>query len=1177
MGFTQANPNHKQGVLEKIISLKIESEKIKKVLKKIEKQTNTKFVYSSNAIKADQLISIDVANERLGTVLHTILFPLHVSYEVFDGRILLKSTVDGRMNSLEALPATEKKMVFTEAEQIVSGKVTDASGEGLAGVTVSVKGSTRGTTTDATGAYSINVPDANAVLVFSYTGFESKEVLVGNQTQVNVLLGEGTNVLSEAVVIGYGERSRRDITGSVSSIGTKEIEKSTSQAPEMAMQGRIPGVLVSTPGGAPGTRPTVRIRGVSTLGNNEPLYVVDGIPITEWQNGNEGGREGDLRGGINILTLINPNDIESISVLKDASAAAIYGVRASNGVILINTKKGKAGAPKIDINSSFGVQNITQRYEMLTSSELVSFLEESYANNTGAVIKPELKAAMDKFRNASNYDWQEENIQKNAVNSDLSMRIYGGTNTTNYSLSGGYSFTESPLKGANLERYTMSAVLNSKLNSWLETGVNFRLGYVQARDETNLGGGNFDMRQTASVSPWQPIYDPANPYGFAPTADVTFKANANYDPSKADPGAPQEIDKVNLLWGPESSTNGFAFRSATDDQYRILRNMGTAFLQIQPLKGLKFKGTLSADYSNSLRYGHTFAWGNTYYSETPGNPFALGDGTSKGSYGERNVNNFNLVKEFSISYDRSFGSHHLGLLTNAMDQRYSGYGSLGGNNQNPAANPIYWGLSGVDRFNSSGSFREDNALQGYMGRMSYNYAGRYYLDATLRRDGSSRFAPEYRWGTFPSVAAAWRISSERFMEKIGAINDLKLRAGWGKLGNQETRSYAFLSRSSNTPDYSFGSGAGNGFGVLVGGLNFPDFATRDLTWEVSTTSNLGLDFLALNQRLSGTIEYYNRLTTGILQVAAFPASVGNQNDPVINIASVRNSGMEFTLGWNNRVGNLTYGVSGNLTTVKNVVEKTFRDQPSGGEGGRIEVGQSINYLWGYQTNGIFASKAELDTWKAQNDDKLVNNANGVSAGDIRFVDVNSPGAEAGDPVITAPDGKIDPNDRTYLGKTVPGYFYGFNFDFGYKGIDLSVFFQGVGDVQAVNTARYGFESMAATGLNMSSTIKDRWTAQNTGATIPRAVADDPNNSLRFSDRFIEDAGFLRLKNIQLGYSLPKAMLNRMKMQKLRLYVSSTNTLLFTKWTGLDPEERSSRDSSFIPPARQFAIGINAGF
>ena len=1059
----------------------------------------------------------------------------------------------------------------------VRGKVSDEAGEALVGATVAVKGLPRGVTTDANGDFSLDVPDGNAILIISYTGYQTQEVPVAGQTTLTITLKAGNNAIDEVVVIGYGERSRKDVTGSVGSVGSKEIEKSIAAAPELALQGRLAGVLVSTPGGAPTSRPTVRIRGIGTFGYNEPLYVIDGLPITEGQSGNEGGRGGDLRGAVNLLTLINPNDIESISVLKDASAAAIYGVRAANGVILINTKRGRTGTPRIDLNASYGLQNVVNRYEMLNTSEYAAFIEEAYANNPGETFNPLMRTAIDALRNSPTYDWQDENLNKNAPTSDYSARIYGGSAATQYSVSGGYSYIESPLKGNNLRRYTMATNVSSKLSSWLEAGVNYRLGYVEALDETGSGGQGFDQRQTARVAPWQPIYDSNNPYGFAPTAEVTFKDNPGYDPSKASPGAPRDIDAVNLLWGPESSSNGFAFREGTDGGYKIFRNFGTAYLQIEPIPGLRFKGSLSADYSNSNPKELTYSWRNTYFSETPGNPFAVGNGQSLGTYSERSVNNFNLVKEFSVNYRRVLANHNFDVLLNAMDQRYSWYGTGASNEQNQALDQKFWGLSSIDnRYTSTGSFREDNALQGYMGRLSYNYAGKYYADVTVRRDGSSKFAPEYRFGVFPSFSLAWRLSGEKFMQDNRFINDLKLRGGWGQLGNQETRAYAFLSTVSNTPDYSFGSGNGNGIGTLTGGVNLPDFPTRDLTWEVSTTTNFGVDLLAANNRLSFTGEYYHRLTDGILQAASLPASVGNQNPPIINIASVRNKGLEFSAGWNDRLGDLGYSIGGNITTINNEVVSTYQDESLGGEGGRIEVGQSIGYLWGYKTDGIFASQAEYETWKATHDDKLINNGNAVGAGDIRFLDINGPGEESGT-IINTPDGVIDQNDRVYLGKVIPGYYYGINLGTDYKGLDLSVFFQGVGDVQAYNYTRSGMESLLENGLNMSTTVKNRWTPQNTNTDIPRAVAKDPNNNLRFSDRFVEDAGFFRLKNVQLGYSLPRATLNRMKMQRLRVYVSGTNLLTATKWSGLDPEEVNSRDGSIIPPARAFLLGINVGF
>jgi TonB-linked SusC/RagA family outer membrane protein len=603
--------------------------------------------------------------------------------------------------------------------------------------------------------------------------------------------------------------------------------------------------------------------------------------------------------------------------------------------------------------------------------------------------------------------------------------------------------------------------------------------------------------------------------------------------------------------------------------------LGTAYVEVEPIAGLKFRGTLGVDHFVNVRT--TFENLNTYlFSQTPGNPYAGHDGTSKATYGEVFTRNFNLTKEFSINYIKDIGQHRFNVLLNAMDQRYT-YRALGtSTNQLNFLEPNLRGVGGLAQFNGSFSDFQETALQGYMGRLSYSYGGKYYLDATVRRDGSSRFAPEYRWGVFPSFAAAWRLSAESFMQGLNFINDLKLRAGWGRLGNQETAAFAFLSKVSFSPDYAFGSGAGNSIGSLAFGARFPDQPNPALSWETSETTNIGFDGLAANNRLNFTIEWYRRLTKGILQASNLAPSVGNENAPIINVASVQNQGLELQLGWQEKIGKFSYGFSGNLTTVDNKVIALYQDSPFGGEFGRIEKGMPLFYLWGYKTEGIFQNQGEVDAYKAKTQDGV--NGGRAAPGDFFFQDINQPDTDPNNKTGVKPgaDGKITPADRTMIGNTIPGYFYGFSANAGYGSFDVSIFFQGVGDVQAFNSERANGESMVGNGANMWASTLNRWTKQNPSTTMPRAVQSDPAANMRFSDRFVENAAFLRLKNVQLGYTLPAQALQRLEfISNLRIYATGNNLFVLTDWTGIDPEAITT--GGIVPPVRSFVIGLNATF
>ncbi|MEM7572798.1 MAG: TonB-dependent receptor [Bacteroidota bacterium] len=1053
----------------------------------------------------------------------------------------------------------------------IRGTVVDEDDFALVGATVqSSADQSIGVVTDIDGNYSINVPDLTGSLLISYVGYETKTVAIANRTVIDIVLSSASETLDEVVVIGYGTRTARDLTGSVSAIDAEEIAKSPALSPEAALQGRLPGVYISTPGGNPGARPEIQIRGIGTFGNAEPLYVIDGVPVTEFASGTEDGREGDLRGTINILSLINPSDIESVSVLKDASAAAIYGVRAANGVILITTKKGQSGAPRISFDASYGWQEAVGRYDVLNTQQFVDLFTDAYANDPNETLPGFFNpSSPDYLGDLPQSDWQEELLNDNAALHNASLRVSGGSASTTYSVSGSYGYQESTLIENNLRRYTFAGNFDSQVSDYIRTGVSFRIGYVEAQDNTRG-----DLLNAATTSPWQPAFnEDGSP---TPVVELDFEPNPGFDANDPASGALFEVANTRLLWGDATRTNPFGEQTTNENDYNIIRNLGSAYLEVEPVKNLRLRGTISADwYSNTQE---SFIDFNRFmFRQTPDNPYQGHDGTSAGTYSETFTRNWNLVQEISLSYDRSFGAHNFNVLLNAMDQRWTFRGSSITTRQQVSADENLRVATGPNLSTATTGVREINGLQGYMARIGYNFAQRYYLDFTIRRDGSSRFSPENRWGIFPSVAAAWRISDESFLRDSRFVDDLKLRVGWGQLGNQETASFAFLSQVSFTPDYAFGSGNGNPIGSLQFGARLPDLPNANLGWETAETFNIGVDGFVLKNKLNFTFEYYDRLTEGIIQPTSLPLSVGNENQPILNVASVRNSGVELSIGYRDRIGKFTYGFSGNLTTVRNRVESLNGGTAFGGENGRVEEGQPLFYIWGYQTGGIFDSDEEAAAYFEQIDDRITGNTQ--MGGDVFFQDVASTVTEEDgtEGVIMEPDGIIDAADRVFIGNSIPDHFYGFNFNFGYGNLDLSIFFQGVGGVQRFNFERARGECMCGRGNNNWSTTLDRWTPENTDATLPRAIVSSPGN-LRFSDRFVENAGFLRLKNLQIGYNFPVANMGVNFIQSLRLYFTGANLFTLTDWTGIDPEAIQRLGSeNIIPPARTFIFGINASF
>jgi TonB-dependent starch-binding outer membrane protein SusC len=977
----------------------------------------------------------------------------------------------------------------------------------------------------------------------------TQEVAVNNRSLVNVTLQDEAVGVDEVVVIGYGTRQRRDLTGSVSQISSDEITRQTTLSPQLAMQGRMPGVFISNPGSDPTARPTVRIRGVGTLGFNDPLYVIDGIPLSEGGAASGAARDQDLRGSVNVFSMINPNDIESISVLKDASATAIYGVRASNGVILITTKRGAEGRARIDVSARYGIQNVWKRYDMATIQEYVDWSLEAAQNNPA--YNPEWhrplfdSSSPEYLGDSPDYtnEWIDAALVKNAPIQDYNLSISGGNQVSTFAAGAGYANQQNAFFSDEFNRYSLFFNSDHNLTPWLKVGESYRLVYTQTSEKPGA-----DLT-TAFGVPWQPLYDEDGPMGFANTRR---SIGGTFQPYGYGPG----------------TRNNFRGQALFQDQERdLLRNMGTVYAEISPIEGLRFRGTLSGDYYTNVRETYQ-EMDRGLFEVTRGTPYPQATGNT---YGKRINENLNFIKEFLIGYNNSFGNHNVDLVLNAMDQRvYWNNTQMGINSGSPITS---WEQRRIEEGwpnENKGLFyeRSQSGLQGYMGRLSYHYNSTYYLDATIRRDGTSKFGPGYKWGTFPSFAAAWRISSESFMQDLEWLDDLKIRAGWGKAGNQETRDYAFLSLANMNPKTSFGDAGLPGEGIIYPASALGDFPIEDMSWETVTTTNVGFDAVLLENKLGVTAEYYYRLTEGILQTISIPLVIGALTRPVVNLAEVQNTGFELQVNYNDSYEDLRYSISANFTTVNNNVNTLYEGQPSTSGNLRIEEGYSINYIYGYKTDGLFQSEQEVDEYQDEITDPGFDAQK--SPGDVRFVDLYGPPGDD-DPEGTyksyEPDGRIDANDRTFLGKTVPGYYYGINLNLGFRNWDATLNFRGVGDVQKVNTL--GRQSISGFGGNFLTDYRDRWTESNTNTSIPRAVQADPAGNNRISDRHVENAGFFRFQEFQIGYTLAVPAVSNLGINNLRLYVSGSNIFVISPYNDLDPED--------ITTPTVFSIGANLSF
>lgn len=1028
--------------------------------------------------------------------------------------------------------------------RVITGKVNDVAGEPIIGATVIVKGTTRGTVTNIEGNFSLQAK-TDEVLVVSYVGYGKKEVKVGNGNSIIVIMEDDSQMLDDVVVIGYGTRSRKDITTSISSISSEKVNKIVAMSPELSLQGQMSGIQVIGNQGDPNARPTLRIRGTNTWSVSDPLYVIDGIPVKEYGAGIEGsGTTNEYgRGHINIMSMIDPNDIESISVLKDAASAAIYGVRAANGVILITTKKGRREKPVVEYSQRIGIQNQPQRVNLFNTKQYANYVYNFYKTDTvdpNAMYtdkNPQFDPASPLYLgNSPTYDWQDATLNKNAMTQDYSVRLSGGSEKADYSASFGYSKEEGVRVGNNLERLSGALRLNVDLNKYVRTGVNIRISHV-----TGQSYNTPSLLDAASTPPWQPIYDPQGVAGYASVIEGRM-SDGSWSTEKK--------------YGGYMTRNNFLGIMATEDNRNTaFRIMGNAFIEFEPLAGLKLKGSVSIDnFSNNIYLFHEYR-GNVF-TTTGSDPEAEGIPTgSLGSYEERLSDQNNIVWEASVNYTKTFNKvHNIDVLLNGMAQKYNNKYVEGSTKYMTTTIRKARGIEGDDS-NELTMWQGYGALVGGLLRASYNYDSKYYLDVTLRRDASSRFAPAYRWGTFPGVSGAWRISSERFLSNVKWIDDLKLRVSWGKLGNQEVAENAFIQSINTGPTFAWGNNpSGIGLGYVSRGATVVGMANEKLTWEKTATTNIGFDF-SFFRGFTGSFEYYNKSTDGILQEVNIPPSFGIINKPSDNVASVSNRGIEMSLNYTKQFKDWTFSIGGNLTTVRNRVEKMYRGIPNLGSG--IEEGYSMFYIRGYKLGGIMENQEQVDIYKEI--DQVASTRDLMAPGDFWFMDLRGKPSTDNEFYSTEPDGVVDEYDQVYLGKTIPGYYYGINMSVEYKGFDFSALFSGVGDVQKINNKKMSFLNTSKVASNMDPAILNYWRPDNTNTTIPRLKKGDPASNNRFSDYYVEDADYLRLANIQLGYTLPKKVYLATNgiLNYARIYVGASNLFTITKFDGLDPENESS--------------------
>ncbi len=984
------------------------------------------------------------------------------------------------------------------SQMTVSGSISDVDGP-LPGASVVVKGTTVGSVSDFDGNYTIEVPSGATTLVFSYVGYSKQEIDINNRTTINVTLTEDAQALSEVVVVGYGTQRKADLTGAVGSIASSEIVSKPITSPDQVLAGTISGVNISNRSGDPGAPINVRIRGIGTPGVNDPLWVIDGVPLVQTTNITVNTNSTT---DSNPLSGLNPNDIESIDVLKDAASAAIYGARAANGVIIVTTKRGKSGEAKVNYDGYVGASSVRDQIDVLNVEQYID-------------IQGQLGRDVSQFSGQPFVDWQDA-VFRTGQMQNHNLTVSGGNEKANYFISGGYLSQEGNEPSQDFERYSLKANSDIKAGKYLRFGQSL---LISSTDRTTQSEGAILAGYNSSLNaPYYKIY-----------GDGPFGYNLENPDTRGD-----------------GTGNNYIFRNdprVNSTTVQTRKVLGNFYGEASILEGLKFRTSIGVDYN--VGKGDFFQGETTF------------DGTStrQSLLVQSRPVELTITTAATLAYDTTFGGgdHNLSALM-GFEQTKFRFDKVRIQGRNLVNNNFASSGNSVAAANEADLW----TLQGWLGRLTYNYQGKYLATFNVRRDATSRFSDANRDDIFPSASLGWRISKEDFFPEGDFVDDIKIRAGYGESGNQFTGlNFAYLSALNTNIYYVIGDGQ-----VVTNAPAPVNFANADLKWETSKQLDIGLDASFLKGKLTGTFDYYHKTTDDVLLGLPVPYVSGYFLPADANIGQIKNSGIELAIGYNNSIGDFNYSVSGNLTTVKNEVTDLGQiPQIITGIGGaqthRTVVGESLGHFYGYKTDGIYQNQAEVD---AALPDAF---SSGVAPGDIRFVDVNG-------------DGKVDADDRTILGDPFPGFFYGFNLQGEYRGLDLSINLRGVGDKQVYNSARIALEGMTGSN-NFSTDVLNRWTGEGTSNSIPRLTREDPNGNTRYSDRWIEDSGYLRIQNIQIGYSLEEEQLKTWTgnfVSRMRFYLGVQNLATFTKYSGFDPEV--TRAQSFQKGDFTLASGQDGG-
>lgn len=1069
------------------LTLHKQNASLKEVFMEIRKQSGYNILYTASILTDTKPVNLDLENVSVQEAIDRCLANQGLSYKIVEKNIVISKKI-----------ATGGSI----QEITVTGTVTDNNSKILPGVSVHVKGApSRGTQTNERGAFSLVVPN-NAVLVVSYMGFQRQEITLNTgQTTVSVQLQEEDATLDEVVVVGYGTQRKSDLTGSVSSVSSEKIAAFPVAGTAQALQGRAPGVSVSSINGEPGRAPRVRIRGGTSINaSSDPLYVVDGFA-----------------GG----TPPPPEDVESVEVLKDASATAIYGSRGANGVIMVTTKKGKIGRPIIDFNNSYSFQEIGKRLDLLNGREFAEYINDTYRNSGNDNVP-----YADPASYGEGTDWQDLIFRTGGlVNNQLS--VSGGSDNVRYYTSLSHYGQKGTVINSNFRRLSGTSNLDIKVSDRVRLGTKMffirnSLDGVRTQ-ETSSGTSSAGVISAAlRFDPVQGIYDADGKYTLKQVGD------------------------------PHDNPVAVA-RERKNEQVTDLFQ-GNAYGEVELLTGLKFRSTLGVQISNQ-RIGN-------YVTKE------LVEGRNYGGAGSITAHkNTNVINENFLTYTKTIQEDHNLDVMGGYSYQSSRNETWGAYNRNFVSdNFSFWNLGAGSNYQNAASELIDWVMSSFYGRLNYNFKGKYLLTVTGRYDGSSRFGDNNKWAFFPSGALAWNVSQEPFMQSVKAISNLKIRTSYGETGNTEIGSYQSLARFSPTLTTINGS--------PINAVRPTNVANPNLTWETTKQTDAGLDIGFLNGRVNLSVDYYYKKTVDLLYEVPLPLYSG-YTVSLQNIGSVENKGWEFAVGTTNLKGDFTWNTDFNITFNRNKILQlpggdirynTIPGHMLSTESQILSVGEVVGAFYGWQFDGLYQ----------QGDD--FTGAPNKQPGDVKYRDIY--GRDANNNLTDGPNGVVNADDRTIIGNPHPDFIYGINNDFSYKNFDLNIFFQGSQGNDMLNITRMELDWMAGKG-NATKDALNRWTPQNTNTDVPRASA---SNNPEVSSRWVEDGSYLRLKNVALGYNFPKFVLGKLQVSRLRVYASAQNIATFTKYKGFDPEvsfQDSNRnvglDYMGYPNVKSITLGINVGF